>query len=84
MRADLEEKGDDDVFRKIRKDFDDGGVNVPDAEIRAMMGEFLAKAVGEIEAGSRKALRALGPAGAPKSRRSAARRPATAHGRLAG
>jgi hypothetical protein len=49
-RADLEEKGDDDVFRKIRKDFDDGGVNVPDDEIRAMMGELLAKAVAEIEA----------------------------------
>ena len=49
-RADLEEKGDDDVFRKIRKDFDDGGVNVPDAEIRAMMGELLGKAVADIEA----------------------------------
>jgi hypothetical protein len=54
LRADLEEKGDDDVFRKIRKDFDESGVNVPDAEIRAMMGEFLAKAVAEIEAGSQK------------------------------
>ena len=54
LRADLEEKGDNDVFRKIRKDFDDGGVNVPDAEIRAMMGELLAKAVGEIEPGSGK------------------------------
>jgi hypothetical protein len=53
-RADLEEKGDDDVFRKIRKDFDAGGVTVPDAEIRQMMGEFLAKAVAEIEAGSQK------------------------------
>jgi hypothetical protein len=49
-RADLEEKGDDDVFRKIRKDFDDGGVNVPDAKIRAMMGELLTKAVADIEA----------------------------------
>ena len=53
-RADLQEKGDEDVFRKIRKDFDDGGINVPDAEIRAMMGEFLAKAVAEIEAASTK------------------------------
>lgn len=53
-RADLEEKGDDDVFRKIRRDFDEGGVNVPDAEIRQVMGEFLAKAVGEIEAESKK------------------------------
>lgn len=52
-RADLEEKGDDDVFRKIRKDFDEGKVNVPDAEIRAMMGELLGKAVADIEASSK-------------------------------
>ena len=50
LRADLQEKGDEDVFRKLRKDFDAGGVKVPDTEIRALMGEFLAKAVGEIEA----------------------------------
>ena len=48
-RADLEEKGDDDVFRKIRNDFDEGGVNIADAEIRKVMGEFLAKAVADIE-----------------------------------
>ena len=48
-RSDLEEMGDDDVFRKIRKDFDEGGVNIPDAEIRKVMGEFLAKAVADIE-----------------------------------
>ena len=51
VKADLEEKGDEDVFRKIRKDFDAAGVKVPDAEIRAVMGEFLAKAVSDIEAG---------------------------------
>lgn len=49
LKADLEEKGDQDVFRKIRKDFDDAGVAVPDAEIRALMGELLAKAVADIE-----------------------------------
>ena len=49
LKADLEEKGDQDVFRKIRKDFDDAGVAVPDAEIRAVMGELLAKAVADIE-----------------------------------
>jgi hypothetical protein len=54
LRADLEEKGDEDVFRKIRKDFDDGGLSVPDAEIRSKMGELLAKAVGEVEAGRKK------------------------------
>ena len=53
LRADLEEKGDNDVFRKIRKDFDEAGVKVSDAEIRRMMGEFLAKAVVDIEAGGK-------------------------------
>lgn len=50
LRADLQEKGDEDVFRKIRKDFDDKGVEATDAEIRQVMGELLAKAVDEIEA----------------------------------
>ena len=50
VRADLQEKGDEDVFRKIRKDFDDAGVSVSDAELRAKMGEFLAAAVTDIEA----------------------------------
>jgi hypothetical protein len=54
QRADLQEKGDEDVFRKIRKDFDEKGLAVPDAEIRAAMGEFLARSVAEIEAGSKK------------------------------
>jgi len=48
-KADLAEKGDDDVFRKVRKDFDDKGVAVPDTEIRAIMGKFLADAVQQIE-----------------------------------
>jgi hypothetical protein len=50
VRADLEEKGDDDVFRKLHNDFAAAGVNVSDAEIRAAMGELLAKAVADIEA----------------------------------
>jgi hypothetical protein len=50
LRADLEEKGEDDVFRKIRKDFDAAGINVADADLRRTMGELLAKAVSEIEA----------------------------------
>jgi hypothetical protein len=51
-RADLEEMGDDDVFRKIRKDFDEKGLPIQDDEIRQAMREFLAKAVAEIEASS--------------------------------
>jgi hypothetical protein len=51
-RADLEEAGDDDVFRKVRADLDATGVNVSDAELRDQMHEFLAKAVSDVEASS--------------------------------
>jgi len=50
-RADFEEAGDDDVFRKVRKDFDEKNVSVSDQEIREKMNEFLARAVEEVEAG---------------------------------
>ena len=50
-KADLAEKGDDDVFRKVAKDMADKGVKLADAEIRTQMGAFLAKAVADIEAG---------------------------------
>jgi hypothetical protein len=48
-KADLEEKGDDDVIRKVQKDFAEKGVTVSDAEIKDKMIEFLAKAVSDIE-----------------------------------
>lgn len=48
-KADLAEKGDDDVVRKIMKDFSDKGVPLAEAELRRQLGEFLAKAVAEIE-----------------------------------
>lgn len=48
-KADLAEKGDDDVFRKVKGDLSDRGVAVSDEEIRKAMGEFLAKAVNDIE-----------------------------------
>ena len=50
-KADLEEKGDDDVFRKVAKDLSDKNVKVADTEIRQKMAEFLAKAVADIESG---------------------------------
>lgn len=50
-KADLAEKGDEDVFRKIRGDFDAKGVSVSDAELRAKMTDYLAEAVGQLEAG---------------------------------
>ncbi len=50
-KADLAEKGDEDVVRKIAKDFADKGINIVDAEIRRAMGDFLAEAVAQIETG---------------------------------
>lgn len=50
-RADFEEAGDDDVFRKVRKDFDEKGVAISDGELRKTMDEFLAQAVAAIESG---------------------------------
>jgi hypothetical protein len=52
-KADLAEKGDHDLFRKIRKDFDDNGINVSDAEIRKAMVDFLAEAVRQVEAAAK-------------------------------
>jgi hypothetical protein len=43
--ADFEEAGDQDVFRKIRKDFDDKKVALSDAELRATMDTLMAQAV---------------------------------------
>jgi len=51
VMADFEEAGDDDVFGKVRKDFDAAGVQQSDHQIRRTMEEFLAKAVKDIEAG---------------------------------
>ena len=48
-KADLAEKGDDDVFGKVKGDLAAKGVAVTDAEIRKFMSEALAKAVTEIE-----------------------------------
>src|SRR5436190_24202990 len=48
--ADLEEAGDDDVFRKIRKDLDAKGVKESDHQIRSTMDELMAQAVAQIKA----------------------------------
>ncbi|MBL0933684.1 MAG: DUF1476 domain-containing protein [Rhizobiaceae bacterium] len=50
VASDFEEAGDHDVFRKIRKDFDAGGVQQSDHQIRRTMEELLATAVRQIEA----------------------------------
>jgi hypothetical protein len=49
--ADMEEAGDEDVVRKIRKDFDAAGVTQSDHQIRRTMDELLAVAAEEIKAG---------------------------------
>jgi hypothetical protein len=49
--ADFEESGEDDVFRKIRKDLDAKGIKETDQQIRQAMDELMAKAVVEIKAG---------------------------------
>ena len=49
VRADLEEAGDEDVFRKIRGDFDTKGVDMSDHMIRTKMLEFLEQAVEEVQ-----------------------------------
>jgi hypothetical protein len=52
IRSDMEEAGDEDVFRKIRRDFDAAGVAQSDHQIRRTMEELMATAVGQIEASS--------------------------------
>ena len=48
--ADLEEKGDEDVFRKVRSDFDSRKIEMSDHRIRRQMEELLAVAREEIMA----------------------------------
>jgi len=49
-KADFEEAGDDDVFRKVKADLEAKGVSVSDQDLRQQMDECLAKAVTELEA----------------------------------
>jgi hypothetical protein len=49
VAADFEEAGDQDVFRKIRQDFDAAGVKQSDHEIRRTMDELLAVVVEQIK-----------------------------------
>ena len=49
VMSDFEEAGDDDVFRKVRKDFDDKSVALSDHQIRNAMAELMEQAVQEIQ-----------------------------------
>lgn len=49
--ADLEEAGDEDLFRQVRADFDQAGVTVTDHVIRIKMAELLEEARAQVKAG---------------------------------
>jgi hypothetical protein len=51
VMADFEEAGDDDVFRKVRADFDTSGVAATDQEIRTAMVDLMRSAVEQIRSG---------------------------------
>ena len=44
IKADLEEAGDEDVFRKVKKDFENSAINMDDSEIRNQMSLALERA----------------------------------------
>jgi hypothetical protein len=49
IKADLAEPGEEDLFRKIRADFDAKGVSQSDHQIRRKMADLMGEAVGQIE-----------------------------------
>lgn len=49
VRADFEEPGDEDVFRKVREDFDARGIDQSDHQIRRTMDELMATAIEQIK-----------------------------------
>ena len=51
VMADFEEAGEDDVFRKLRKDFDAKAVAQSDQDIRKAMTELMGQAIDQIKAG---------------------------------
>ena len=50
--ADFEEAGDDDVLRKIHKDFETKGVAQSDQQIRQMMDTLMVQAIEQIKTGT--------------------------------
>ncbi len=49
VHSDFEEPGEEDVFRKIRADFDENKIDQSDHQIRRTMKELLAEAMTQIE-----------------------------------
>jgi hypothetical protein len=50
VMADFEEGGDEDVFRKVRKDLDAKGVTLSDQDLRDTMLNLMEKAIAEVKA----------------------------------
>jgi hypothetical protein len=50
VMADFEEAGEEDVFKKVRKDFDAKGIAQSDQDIRRAMVDLMEKAIAEIKA----------------------------------
>ena len=51
VMSDFDEAGDEDVFRKVRADFDAKSVDQSDHQIRRTMVDLMEKAIAEIKAG---------------------------------
>jgi hypothetical protein len=51
VMADFEEAGDNDVFKKLRSDFDAKGVAQSDHQIRRTMDELMEQAIAQLKAG---------------------------------
>ena len=49
VMADFEEAGEDDVFRKLRKDFDAKKIAVSDQDIRVAMNDLMAQAIQQVQ-----------------------------------
>lgn len=49
VKADFEEAGDEDVFRKVRADLDASGVSISDADLRAEMVRLLEVAIDQVK-----------------------------------
>jgi hypothetical protein len=50
VKSDFEAPGDDDVFRKVRGDFDKAGVQMTDHQIQRQMTELMETAVAQVKA----------------------------------
>ena len=49
VRSDFEEPGEEDVYRKLKGDFEEAGTDVSEAEIRAAMSDLMGQAQEQIQ-----------------------------------